>query len=114
AFTGDHARNNELIRDSLVVRILDRCDWIASPAAFAVDHGVVRFLDPVPAIVPVHGVIPAHHGGDLSVGSAASLAAAAIFPHLLLKRGNVFHAVCGWRVASVEKDVYEKVLHTLL
>ena len=32
----------------------------------AIDHGVIGPLEPVPAAVPVHGVVPSHHIGDLS------------------------------------------------
>ena len=39
--------------------------WILH-GALAVHHGVVSRLHPVPALVPVHGIVPAHDRGDLA------------------------------------------------
>ena len=61
-----HHRDHELIGDAGVVRGLDRIGRVGGEGALAADHGVVGLLEPVPPLVPVHGVVPAHDGGDLS------------------------------------------------
>src|SRR5439155_1633174 len=82
---------------------------ISCPPSLTIHHGVVRLLNPIPTVVAVHGVVAARDRRDLPVGLAG-----AVFAHLLLERRQVFRALRGWGIASVEKDVHEDVSHALL
>src|SRR5262249_4277892 len=59
-------RYDEFIGHSAVIRLLhalNRVD-IFSALSFAVDHGLERLRDPLPAAVAIHGVVATMNGGD--------------------------------------------------
>ena len=65
-------------------------------STFAVNHGVIGGLHPVPAFVPVHGVKPSHHGGDF---------AHAQFPALFHCPGHKVRAGGGRHIPPIQKCV---------
>ena len=64
--------------------------------ALAVDHGVIGQLHPLPAVVPVHGVIPAHNGGDFAHAQGLALVPAG---------GDEVPAAGGGHVPPVQEGV---------
>ena len=62
------------------------------------NHGAVGFLDALPAIVAVHGVVAADDGGNL---------ADAVFAHFLFERAQEIDAAIGRGVAAVHEAVDE-------
>ena len=66
---GDH----EFVGDAFLIGFLDSAHRAAALDAFAVDHGGIGFLYPVPGVVPVHGVEAAHDRGNLARADALGL-----------------------------------------
>ena len=96
-----HGGHHELVGDVLVVGVLHRAYRAVGPKALAVDHGGIGLLHPLPAVVPVHGVVPAHDRGHLANAYLAKLL------HELL---HVVLAAGGGHVPAVQKAVYEYLL----
>ena len=55
---------HELVGHIVGIAAGHRVHGVAVLLALAVDHGVVRLLHPLPALIAVHGVVPAHDGGN--------------------------------------------------
>ena len=64
--------------------------------ALPIHHSVIGLLHPVPALVAVHGVVPAHHSGDLSHADLTAL---------LHGLSHKLHAGGGGHIPSVQKGV---------
>ena len=100
-------RNDELVGDAAVVRVLHALHRIGIAATLGVaeDHRVESFLLALPLLVAIHGIVAAADGGDL---------ADAVLAHLLLQLLDVARAVGGQRVAAVHEAVHEHALHAVL
>ena len=68
-----HDGLDEFIRHVLVVAVLNGGHRVRSPHPFSVHQGGIGLLHPLIAVVPVHGVIPAHHRGDLAYADLRQL-----------------------------------------
>ena len=68
-----HNGLDEFIRHILVVAVLDSGHGIRSPHPFPVHQGGIGLFHPLIAVVPVHGVIAAHHRGDLAYANLRQL-----------------------------------------
>ena len=97
-FGGDD-RHHELVGDAGVIAGLHGPHRVADEAllAFAVHHGLIGALHPVPVGVPVHGVVPPGDGGDLGPVPVAGL----------LHLGHKVLAGGGGHVAPVHEAVHE-------
>lgn len=69
------------------------------------DHGVIGPLEPIPSLIPVHGVVPAHHRGDLSHAQLLELG---------LELLDKVLAGGGRHVPSVQKTVDIDLFNSLL
>ena len=91
----DH-RLHKLVGDVVFIGLGHGVHRVGILDALAIDHGVVGQLHPLPAVVPVHGVIPAHDGGDFSHAQG---------PALFLAIGHETLAAGGGYVPPVQKRV---------
>ena len=64
AIVADHGWQDELVELLLGVGVRDRGLRIGKARPIGLDHGVIRLLHALPALVAIHAVIAAHHGGD--------------------------------------------------
>src|SRR5262249_51903586 len=62
--TGDDDGLDELIRNASLITTPNGLDWILALLADTVDDRVERALRTLPALVTVHGVVPAGDGAD--------------------------------------------------
>ena len=99
AVFGNYHRQNELIGNACVVGILHGLYGVCGVYALAVYQRSVCLFNALIAVVPVHGVVAAHYGGDL---------ANAYLGDLLLIVFNVALAALGGHVTAVHEavDVY--------
>src|SRR5699024_4748394 len=97
----DH-RLHELVGDPGGVGLGHRVHRVRILNALAVDHGVIGLLHPVPALVTVHGVVPAHHRCDL---------AHADLPALFHRLSHKALAAGGGYIPTVQKGVDIDLLH---
>ena len=104
ALPGADHRLHELVGDSLVVGGLNGLQRIIEKVPRAIDHGVIGPLEPVPAAVPVHGVVPSHHIGDLS--NAQGL-------YFLLELADIVPPRGGGDIPSIQKDVNIELFQTV-
>ena len=58
--------NDEFVGYILFIGILYRLDRVGTLDAFAVYHGRIGLLHALPAVVAVHRIVAAHHGGNLT------------------------------------------------
>ena len=100
-----HHRLHELIGDAPGIGLPHGGHRVGvGVGAFAVDHGVVGGLQPVPALVTVHGVVAADHRGDLAHADGAAL---------LHGLGHEVRAGGGRDVPAVQEGVEIDPLQTL-
>ena len=98
----DNRGHHKLVGDFLVVGVLHGAQGALGLLALAVDHGGIGLLHTLPAVVPVHGVVAAHDGGNL---------AHADFLQLVHQFLDVVLAAGGGHVPAVHKAVDEHFLH---
>ena len=92
----DHGGRNELVGCLAGVAPLDGGQRIGRPPALAFHHGPVGFLDSVPALVPVHGVIPPADRGHAKLAHAR---------HVGEEPGHIAGSAGGRGVAAVQERV---------
>src|SRR5690606_23129191 len=96
-FGGDHGGFDELIVFIPGVGLLQRADGARRPVfRHPLGEHVVHRLHPLPAVVPVHGVVAPADGGNV---------AAAHLGEGLLHQGNGWRGAAGRGVAAVEEPV---------
>ena len=100
----DH-RLHELIRHAAFIALCHGVHRVFVLHALAVYHGVVGHLQALPALVPVHGIVPAHDGGDLTYADLRTL-----FPAL----GHKILAAGGGHIPPVQKGVDVDLLQALV
>ena len=84
----DH-RLHELVGDPCVIGLLHGLGGVLLEGALAVGDGVVGPLHPVPALIPVHGVVPAHDRGDLAHAQLLALGLKLLYVPLAGAGGHV-------------------------
>src|SRR5207245_9698765 len=94
----DHRRRQELVGNTPGVARLDRRGGAFEARPLALYEGAKRQLRPLPAIVPVHGVVASRHAGD---GAPGALLQEGLQP------ADVAEAARGERVAPVEERMDE-------
>ena len=100
AARNDVGGEDELVRHILFIRLLDGCRGVFRLDAVAEGEHLVCLDDALPAVVSVHGVVPAADGGD---GAAADLF------HLILQSAHKARARGGRYVSAVHEAVHEHV-----
>ena len=91
---------DEFVGFAAFVRLDDSGNGIVDRMTCSVHHGVVGQFDPIPATVPVHGVITSRDRGDETSRTAVGVVRSG--------RDDVSHEVCPGlrrRVAAVEEPV---------
>ena len=92
---------NSSVTPFLIARANGR-DWIAEfRFRIAMHHRAIRFLDALPAIIAIHGVVTAADGCDLPNS---------VLAHFLLELPQKIDAAIGRRVAAVHKAVDKNAL----
>ena len=100
----DHRRQHKLIGDAVVIGVLEGLHRVGLRHPFPLGQGHIAFLDPVPAVVPVHRVVAAMDGGH------------GPDPDLLHLRHQFLHEALGGggrRVPPVQEGVDKDLLHAL-
>ena len=93
---GAHDGLHKLVGDAGVIGLLHAVHRVGVLDALAPGHGVIGPLHPIPALVPIHGVVTAHDGGDLSHADLPALGRQLL--HVALAGG-------GGHVAAVQEAV---------
>ena len=86
--------HNEFIRNILSIAVLNRRRGVVLKGRFAANNRIIVKLYPVPALVAVHSVITAAHGGNFADSR---------FVKLLLKRLYISLSACGRNIPPVHK-----------
>ena len=102
---GAHHGLHKLVRHTGVIGLLDRLSGVGLEGPFAAGDGVIGALHPVPALVPVHGVVAAHDRGDLAHAQLLDLGLELL--HIELARA-------GGHVAAVQEAVDVDLAQSLL
>ena len=97
----DYCRNNELVRNALLVRILDRLYAGSRRNAFTQRQRTVCLLNAVPAVVAVHRVI--------SSGDHAKLTDADLI-HLVLQLLRKLYTTLGRSITTVKESMYKDLI----
>src|SRR5690606_2196949 len=74
-FINNDRRNDEFVVNAVFIGVFDYFESASIFWTFAVHHGIISFFHPVPALVPVHGII--------SAGDRSKLADTVFLPFLL-------------------------------
>ncbi len=105
-FCGDDRGYDEFVSDALLITGPNCRNWIAEFCfRIAVHHRAIRFLDALPAIVAIHGVVTADNACNLSH---------AVLAHLLLELPQKIDAAVGRRIAPIHKTVDKNALNFIL
>ena len=91
---------DELVRHTVIVRLLHGGNHVGRLLAFALDQQVVGFLDTLPALVAVHSIEAAHDAGDGCVVLGADVS------NLL----DEALARLGVGVAAIHETMYERLV----
>ena len=95
----DHRGHHELIPLPPVVGIPEGGEGIRGPETLPPDQGIVAQLCPLPAVVPVHGVVPAGNVRDPAAGAPGQ-------PALQFPKVSLCHPRAG--IPAVQEDMYHE------